>query len=250
MNVHKSVSEVVRFCVVIPVFRHAEPLRKILVSLDLFELPVLLVDDGNDPPLLDTLSNDISNRPWVRIERISTNSGKGAASMVGLRWAFRQGFSNAIFLDADGQHDVGEIPRLMEIALSHPNALILGVPVFGTDAPRSRRWGRLLTTSWTWIETLSFDIGDALFGFRCYPVPPAHQLIESVNLNFRMGFDPEIVVRLHWAGVRVVNFKTKVQYPEKGISNFRLVRDNMALCKLHTKLFFGMIIRWVTGKIR
>ena len=32
-------------------------------------------------------------------------------------------------------------------------------------------------------------------------------------------------------------------YPEGGVSNFRMVRDNVAISAMHTKLFFGMLLR-------
>ena len=58
-----------------------------------------------------------------------------------------------------------------------------------------------------------------------------------------MGFDIEILVRLYWAGVPVISEPVKVTYPEGGLSNFRMVHDNIEISALHTRLFFGMLIR-------
>jgi hypothetical protein len=58
-----------------------------------------------------------------------------------------------------------------------------------------------------------------------------------------MGFDIEVLVRLNWAGIKMYFYPVKVIYPEGGISNFRMLQDNLAISKTHTFLFFGMLIR-------
>jgi hypothetical protein len=58
-----------------------------------------------------------------------------------------------------------------------------------------------------------------------------------------MDFDPEIAVRLFWAGVPIRNVATTVIYPQNGNSHFQPVRDNVLLSWLHTRLFFGMLWR-------
>ena len=238
-----------RFCIVIPVFQHVEPVAAVLSSLDNSGLPCVLVDDGNPIPISEALRVTLSTRPWTQVIRLPRNTGKGAASIAGFVWAAERGYSHTILLDADGQHDVLDLPKVLNLARANPNALLLGRPLFDKNAPWGRRWGRLLTCVWTWIETLSFDIGDSLFGFRCYPLAPVLKLTEKVSFGQRMSFDPEIAVRLYWAGVPVVNFVTNVRYPVKGISNFRLWQDNGALTLMHTRLFFGMLRRWWAGEI-
>jgi hypothetical protein len=84
---------------------------------------------------------------------------------------------------------------------------------------------------------------DTMCGFRVYPLASACELLDSESLGRRMDFDIEIAVRLRWRGVRIVAIPTRVIYPEGGTSNFRLVRDNGLISKLHAKLVLGMLIR-------
>ena len=54
-----------------------------------------------------------------------------------------------------------------------------------------------------------------------------------------MEFDQEIVVRMVWLGVPVVNVPTRVRYvspDEGGVSHFRLIEDNVRISLLHTRL--------------
>ena len=53
-----------------------------------------------------------------------------------------------------------------------------------------------------WLSTLSFDISDPLCGFRGIPLAETVALIDSVATGDAMEFDPELVIRLHWRGLR------------------------------------------------
>lgn len=59
----------------------------------------------------------------------------------------------------------------------------------------------------------------------------------------RMAFDPEIAVRLVWAGVSVVNVATPVRYYPGGISHFDMLADNVRISWMHTRLLAGMLLR-------
>ncbi|MDE7141026.1 MAG: glycosyltransferase family 2 protein, partial [Treponemataceae bacterium] len=59
----------------------------------------------------------------------------------------------------------------------------------------------------------------------------------------RMGFDIEIIIRLIWAGVPYLFFPVRVTYPADGVSNFHVVRDNMRISWVYTRLCIGMILR-------
>ena len=59
-----------------------------------------------------------------------------------------------------------------------------------------------------------------------------------------MDFDIDIVVRLHWSGIRVRNRRTRVTYPEDGVSHFDALNDNIRISKMHAKFFFIMVVTW------
>ena len=76
----------------------------------------------------------------IRRER---NGGKGAAVKTGLRAAQELGFSHALQIDADGQHDTADIPKFLARAAERPQAAVLGHPVYDeTDAARPARRAR------------------------------------------------------------------------------------------------------------
>jgi len=230
-------------CIVIPTYNNRGTLPGLLDALEGLDSPRLVVDDGSDEATRSLLAAEAARRAAVRLRRRDRNGGKGAAVKTGLLWAEELGFTHALQIDADGQHEIGDIPAFLAAARGQPEALVLGKPTFGADVPKARLYGRQLSRYLVFLETLSLAIGDPLFGFRVYPLAAAAALIRRVKLGDRMDFDPEIAVRLHWDGVPIHNIETRVIYPEGGVSHFQMVRDNVRLAWLHARLVAGMLLR-------
>jgi glycosyltransferase involved in cell wall biosynthesis len=228
---------------VIPCFDHGEALRGVVASLEGFGLPAIVVDDGSGPATREILAELASRHPWLLVHRHERNRGKGAAAVSGFRLAAARGASHALQLDADGQHDAADVPRFLEALAKHPEALVLGAPVFDASVPRSRLYGRQISRALVWLFTLSFAIRDPLCGFRGIPLAATLALLERRRLGERMDFDPELVVRLYWEGLEVVNLPTRVRYPEGGLSHFDVVWDDLRLAGLYLRLAGGMLAR-------
>jgi glycosyltransferase involved in cell wall biosynthesis len=227
--------------VVIPVYNHEHAIGAVVDEVRGHGLPVLLVDDGSKPSCAAVL-DALATREGVMLFRRTQNGGKGAAVMSGLEEAHRRGFTHAVQIDADGQHDLDDLPRFLAQATAHPDALVTGAPVYDASVPKGRLYGRYLTHVWIWINTLSFAIKDSMCGFRVYPLDRTLKAIVP-SIGKRMDFDPEIAVRLVWGGTEVVNLPTKVTYPTDGVSHFDVLWDNVRISGMHTRLFFGMLLR-------
>ena len=231
-------------CIVVPVYNHAEAARSLVEKLEPFGLPAILVNDGCLPIEADILRGFAESHDWVQLLEHAQNQGKGAAVMSGLREAFARGFSHALQIDADGQHDTDHIPDFLAVAREDPEVIVTGRPVYDSNVPRGRLIARYLTHVCVWIETLSFTIRDSMCGFRVYPLKPVIDLLERTRIGRRMDFDPEILVRLSWMGLPVVSLPTRVTYPAGNQSHFRLVHDNALITRMHVRLFFGMLWRF------
>ena len=229
-------------CVIIPVFNHGETLAVTLENLVSYSLPTYIVDDGSDENTKQVLDRVESEFDITRVT-LAENKGKGAAVMAGFRRAWSNGLTHAIQIDADGQHDLGDLGILLDEAWKNPNALISGNPQFDESAPASRVYGRAITRFWVWLETLSLSIPDAMCGFRVYPLEQCIRLIDKVRIGPGMEFDIEIAVRLFWRGVPFVAIPTRVIYPQDGTSHFRVFADNGRISWTHTKLVVGMLLR-------
>ncbi|WNI76767.1 glycosyltransferase family 2 protein [Enterobacter ludwigii] len=232
-----------RPCVLIPCYNHGAMMAKVLSRLAPFGLPCLVVDDGSDEQTRRILEHLAAGQPQVTLVRLAQNAGKGAAVIKGLEESARAGYTHAVQVDADGQHAIEDIPKMLALAERHPEALISGQPIYDDSIPRSRLYGRWITHVWVWIETLSLQLKDSMCGFRVYPVSPTLQLAARVPLGKRMDFDTEVMVRLYWQGNTSYFLPTRVTYPPDGLSHFDALKDNVRISLMHTRLFFGMLPR-------
>lgn len=227
-----------------PVYDHEQALSRLVDALRSTGLTCWLVDDGSHARCAHAVQTLCAeNCEWLRPLRLEANQGKGAAVLTGMRAAQREGFTHAVQIDADLQHDPSHIRTFVAAAEVHPNAVINGVPQYDASVPAVRLHGRRITTVLVWLHTWSRQIADAMCGFRLYPIAPVLELDDGARLGRRMEFDADIIVRLFWAGTPVINVPTPVTYPADGVSHFRMLTDNARMTWLHLRLLCGMLWR-------
>lgn len=212
--------------------------------------PVWVVDDGSTDESTAAAQALAARDPRVRVIVRARNGGKGAAVATGVEAARAAGFTHVLTLDADGQHPVDHIGPFMAASQANPAALVLGRPVFGPEVPLERLHGRKLSVGLARLEILGAGIDDPLFGFRVYPAAPLQQALASTRRARGFDFDPEIAVRMFWAGVPTLNLPAPCRYfsrAEGGVSHFNYLRDNLKLIWLHTRLLTQLLLwRWVS----
>lgn len=236
-----------RSLVLIPSYNTGPRLLRTVEEALRYSDPVWVVVDG---------STDGSERPVealagrdarVRVIRRPSNGGKGSAVLTGVAAALGAGYTHAVAVDADGQHPSDQIPVFLAAARAQPDAMILGRPVFGPEAPKARLYGRKLSVAMTRLEILGPGIDDPLFGFRIYPLEPLRQAFAATRWARGYDFDQEVVVRMFWNGTPTVNLPAACRYlraDEGGISHFRYLRDNAKLVWLQLRLLAELAVRW------
>ena len=233
-----------RICVLIPTYDNERTLEAVVRRAREHVPDVIVVDDGSHEGAR-AVARGLKEAGLADVRFHDQNRGKGAAMLTGLQAARERGFSHAIQVDADGQHDTDDLPRFLEATRSDPRALVMGEPIFDHTAPKLRMWARQLTVFWCRVETWSTRLADPLCGYRVYPVEA------TLLAGFRaraMDFDPEVAVRLAWAGTPIMRVPTRIRYftrAEGGVSHFRPFLDTVRISLMHTRLtlmalFFGL----------
>lgn len=232
-----------RITVVIPVYNH--PHRIEAVCLDILRshsvAHIYLVNDGSDEACTEVLQQLSHKYQQITLIEHIRNQGKGAAVISGLKHAHAAGYTHAFQIDADQQHKADMVEFVAQVDRD-PSAIVLGYPVYDQTVPRHRLIGRYATHIWVWINTLSFAIKDSMCGYRVYPIALVLDCVSQVQ-GRRMDFDTEILVHLSWKGASFINLPVNVIYPTDGISHFRMGKDNLLITWMHTRLFFGMLLR-------
>ena len=236
-----------RACVLLPTFDNPRTIANVVHLVRQHVSDVVIVDDGSSEPARHIIA-ELGAQGLAHVVRRAANGGKGAAVKSGFRAAADLGYTHALQVDADGQHAVEDIPRFLQAAAENPECLVLGTPSFDASVPKARLYGRQLTVIWTHVETAGRVIADPMCGFRVYPLSAALRCAPRAN---RMDFDPEIAVRMVWYGTRVLNLPTRVRYVPRdqgGVSHFQLVRDNVRITLMHTRLVCLALLRLLSGR--
>lgn len=232
--------------VVLPSYNTGPRLHETVAGVLAHWRPVLVVIDGSTDGSERPVQELAAREPGLCVLVQPRNRGKGAAALVGAEWARSRGFTHALTMDADGQHLPEHIAEFMAVSKRHPDALVLGRPVFPSNIPLERLYGRKISIALTTAEILGSGIDDPLFGFRVYPLEPLLAVLGRRRTGRRYDFDTEAAVRLCWSGVRPLNVAARVRYfsaTEGGVSHFHYVRDNFWLTLMHLRLV-GELLCW------
>ncbi len=234
----------ISLCAVVPSHNHYNHIQPVLEALKQEGLRIYIIDDGSDDVTKQALQGLHNPTEEIFVYRHEQNRGKGFAVIRGFNLAFSDGYSHALQVDADGQHDLTQLSKMLQTAREQPTALISGEPVYDETIPKSRKIARWITHVWVWVETLSTRITDSMCGYRVYPLTKALEVVREETVGQFMDFDTEIMVRMSWRGVPVQMIPVKVTYPADNISNFQLLADNWRITKMHTRLVFSMLTRF------
>lgn len=150
--------------VVIAAYNEAGVIGDVVAELAERFPKVIVVDDGSYDGTAEQA------RPHAAyVLRHMVNRGQGAALQTGIEFALRQGAEYVITFDADGQHCVDDIPRLLEPLASGRAEIALGSRFLGeaVDMRASRRIVLRLAVLFTrWVNRVRLtDAHNGLRGF-------------------------------------------------------------------------------------
>ncbi|MBM4035472.1 MAG: glycosyltransferase family 2 protein [Planctomycetes bacterium] len=166
---------------------------------------VVVVDDGSSDR-----TAQVAAEAGAVVVRHPRNLGSGAAFATGRFKAVELGADIICHIDADGQFDPADIPKLLE-------PLLKGEADFATcsrfarkdlepQMPRVKKWGnRMVTRLVNWAAGTRFT--DASCGFRAYTRETAHQL----NLFSRFDYAQETLMLLSRGTLRLVEVPLAVR---------------------------------------
>lgn len=231
-EMYKEKFDALKVCVIIPTYNNAGTILQVLESVRHYTNNIIVVNDGSTDKTAALLQG-INN---IEIVGYIPNRGKGWALRTGFSKAIDLGYHFAITIDSDGQHFAKDLPVFIEKLVQEGSALIMGARNMDQESvPGKSSFGNKFSNFWYKVET-GIKLPDTQTGFRLYPLAP----IGKMRLFTRKyELEIEVIVRLAWAGVKVVSVPITVYYPPAAerVSHFRPFKDFTRISLVNTVLF-------------
>jgi len=192
---------------VIPAYNEGQAIVAVLEETLRHVPRVIVVDDGSSD---DTVARALL--PGVEVLRHPINLGQGAALQTGIAHALRRGATHVVTLDADGQHDPGQIDAMLEAMDRDDADVALGSRFLG-EAIGIRPLRRFILKLAVWFTRLTtgLKVTDSHNGFRVFRADAARRLRITQN---RMAHASEILEELAAKRLTYVEVPVTVRYTE------------------------------------
>ena len=199
--------------IVVPAFNEASVIAEVIADVRSVFRHVVCVDDGS--------SDDTSDRAFsagAHVVRHPVNLGQGAAIQTGVEYArSRPGAAVFATFDADGQHRVKDVVRMIDRLTSEDLDIIVGTR-FGDRVPEGMpKLRRLLFPIIAKVSPASRKLGltDAHNGLRVFDKTVA----DGLNLTMSgMSHASEFVALIVENGWRVAEQPVEILYTEYSMS--------------------------------
>ncbi|WP_063935940.1 glycosyltransferase family 2 protein [Actinokineospora spheciospongiae] len=230
----------VRALIVVPAWNEeqsvGETVREIRSAVP--SIPVLVVSDGSTDRTVEQ-----ARAAGALVLELPYNLGVGGAMRAGFRYAVRHGFTAAIQVDADGQHNPAEVPQLLT-GLAEAD-IVIGARFAQDDEYRvrgPRRWAMVvLAKVLSWLAKTKLT--DATSGFkvtggRALPLFAEHYPVEY------LGDTIESMVIALRSGCTVTQLPVRMRPRRGGNPSHRPFKSAIYLFRAFFALLLALIRRW------
>jgi glycosyltransferase involved in cell wall biosynthesis len=186
-----------RTLIVIPAWNEAESIAGVLDEIASFlpDVDTIVVDDGSSDG-----TSDVVRSRGVPVLVLPFNLGVGAAMRTGFKYALQHGYAAMVQVDADGQHDPADLPRLIDALVSGAD-IAIGARFAGVGdyTVRGPRWLAMRLLARSLSRRTGVQLTDATSGFRAssqrairlfaahYPAEYFGDTLESLVMAARSG---------------------------------------------------------------
>jgi len=214
----------------IPAYNEENSIAKVILLAQKHVDAVVVCDDGSQD-----LTADIAEKLGAIVVKHEKNMGYGAAIQALFEKARALNADLLLTVDADGQHDAKEIPKLIRPILEKKADVVIGSRFLqqNRDMPLYRRFGIKVLTKMTNRSREKGTLTDAQCGFRAYN----RKAIESLVLDEDgMGVSAEVLLKAGANGLVVTEVPVEVQYKGLETSTHHPLKHGLGVISTIIKL--------------
>ena len=199
---------------------------------------VLVIDDGSTDE-----TSTLARAAGARVLRMPFNTGIGGAVQTGFTYALEHGYEYLVQVDGDGQHDPGQIRKLLDTMAADPTLdMVCGSRFLRRGqypAPISRRAGiHVFATVLSVI--VRQRVSDPTSGFRLYN----RRAIELFAHDYPHDYpEVEAVLMLHHHRLRMAEVPVRMFARGGGQSSISSGKSVYYMIKVLLAIFVGLLRR-------
>lgn len=210
-----------KYLIIIPAFNEeenvGEVLKKVKEEANKISADIFVINDGS----FDRTA-ELAEEEEVQIINLLTNQGNGAAVQTGFRIAVKRGYDFVVIIDADGQHDAGNLVELVDYAEKNCCDMVIGSRYLGKGLwkyPCLREIG-VKFFSWLVSKVIKTKITDCTSGFRVI----RHKVFSyfAKGANYPQQYpDADFIIAVGKLGFSIKEYQVLMHKRKQGLSMHR-----------------------------
>jgi len=201
----------VKLVIVIPAYNEEKTIGKLIDQLkNQGYRRIIVVDDGSEDR-----TYKIASSKNAEVFRHIFNRGLGGALRTGFAAALKNGADLIVTMDADLQHSVSDIPKLVSPVINKEADVVIGSRMLDfRDMPLSRRLANKIANFFTWLF-FGLKVTDSQSGFRCFSKKALAKMDLTSN---KMEISSEIIQEIKRNNLRLKEIPIKSIYTSYSLS--------------------------------
>lgn len=223
--------------VIVPAYNEEAALGDVLRTLRA-QAPaydVVVINDGST----DGTADVVRSVHGIELITLPYNMGIGNAMQTGYRYACQEGYDVAVQCDADGQHPVDEIAKLVRAVEAGRADMVVGsryVADTGYKPSFGRRVGKSILSRLV-NSAIGGGITDTTSGFRAMN----RAVLETFAHTYPDDYpEAEALVIVHKHGLRAVEVPVEMRARQGGRSSIGAARAAYYIVKVSLAIFVGV----------
>ena len=198
-------SNILKITIGIPAYNEEKNIASIIIKLKKITDSIIVCDDGSSD-----MTSDISKNLGAIVITHKKNMGYGVAINSIFQKAKELNIDLLVTFDADGQHRVEDIEKVVEPIKNNTADLVIGSRFLDkkSNVPNYRKIGIKVITKIT-NASIKKKLTDSQSGFRAYNKQVLSQISPS---DIGMGISTEILIKSSSKGLRIMEVPVTILY--------------------------------------
>jgi glycosyltransferase involved in cell wall biosynthesis len=207
--------------VFIPAFNEEETIESVIDELKQLnlELKIYVIDDGSSDKTAEK-----ARRAGAEVIRHPINLGGGAAVRTAFTIALKYGAQLIVTLDADGQHDPRELPKLLKAISNDKADFVIASRFLTNDHPEMPAYRRLGIKLFSWLisKKTGSKITDATSCYRVYRRSIIEKILPELRENQYYGL--ETIMKIAESKAQIAEVSSESRPRKKGKSKKGIIK--------------------------